>query len=181
MKKVIVYICLTAFLFGTMEVALKTAGGSLDSIQLTFLRFLIGGVILLPIGIGKTVRKPGKSGDRLSVKDHAWMSLVGIVGIPVSMLCFQLGVERCNAATAASLICLNPLFTMLIAHFFTQEKMNGLKTFAFMIGVGSAVLLVRPWDVQEGNTLAGIVLMLTASVTFAAYYEIGRASCRERV
>ena len=41
MKKVMAYICLAAFLFGTMEVALKTAGDSLDSIQLTFLRFLI--------------------------------------------------------------------------------------------------------------------------------------------
>ena len=35
MKKVMAYICLAAFLFGTMEVALKTAGDSLDSIQLT--------------------------------------------------------------------------------------------------------------------------------------------------
>lgn len=170
MKKVMAYICLAAFLFGTMEVALKTAGDSLDSIQLTFLRFLIGGIILFPVGI----RKRQQSGMKLTKSDHGWMALVGIVGVPVSMLCFQLGVERCNAATAASLICLNPLFTMLIAHFFTDEKMTALKSFAFLIGLVSAVLLIRPWDMQSGNTLAGIVLMMAASVTFAAYTVMGK-------
>lgn len=170
MKKVMAYICLAAFLFGTMEVALKTAGDSLDSIQLTFLRFLIGGIILFPVGI----RKRQQGGMKLTKSDHGWMALVGIVGVPVSMLCFQLGVERCNAATAASLICLNPLFTMLIAHFFTDEKMTALKSFAFLIGLASAVLLIRPWDMQSGNTLAGIVLMMAASVTFAAYTVMGK-------
>lgn len=170
MKKVMAYICLAAFLFGTMEVALKTAGDSLDSIQLTFLRFLIGGIILFPVGI----RKRQQGGMKLTKSDHGWMTLVGIVGVPVSMLCFQLGVERCNAATAASLICLNPLFTMLIAHFFTDEKMTALKSFAFLIGLVSAVLLIRPWDMQSGNTLGGIVLMMAASVTFAAYTVMGK-------
>lgn len=170
MKKVMAYICLAAFLFGTMEVALKTAGDSLDSIQLTFLRFLIGGIILFPVGI----RKRQQGGMKLTKSDHGWMTLVGIVGVPVSMLCFQLGVERCNAATAASLICLNPLFTMLIAHFFTDEKMTALKSCAFLIGLVSAVLLIRPWDMQSGNTLAGIVLMMAASVTFAAYTVMGK-------
>lgn len=170
MKKVMAYICLAAFLFGTMEVALKTAGDSLDSIQLTFLRFLIGGIILFPVGI----RKRQQGGMKLTKSDHGWMTLVGIVGVPVSMLYFQLGVERCNAATAASLICLNPLFTMLIAHFFTDEKMTALKSFAFLIGLVSAVLLIRPWDMQSGNTLAGIVLMMAASVTFAAYTVMGK-------
>ena len=47
MKKVVVCVCLTAFLFGTMEVALKTGGGNMDSVQLTFLRFMIGGLMNL--------------------------------------------------------------------------------------------------------------------------------------
>ena len=32
MKKVVTYIILTAFLFGTMEIALKIAGSTFDSI-----------------------------------------------------------------------------------------------------------------------------------------------------
>ena len=56
MKKVITYIILTAFLFGTMEIALKIAGSTFDSIQLTFLRFLIGGLVLAPFGVAE-IRK----------------------------------------------------------------------------------------------------------------------------
>lgn len=120
MKKVVVCVCLTAFLFGTMEVALKTGGGNMDSVQLTFLRFMIGGLILAPFGVVEA----RKNSLRITKGEAGWLFLVGVMGIPVSMLCFQLGVERCNAATAAALICLNPLFTMVIAHLFTSEKMG---------------------------------------------------------
>lgn len=172
MKKVVVYICITAFLFGTMEVALKTAGSGMDSLQLTFLRFMIGGLILLPLGIGEARQR----GTKVSLSDMAWLLGVGAMGIPISMLCFQLGVERRNAATASSLICLNPLFTMVIAHIFTSEKMNKAKGISFAIGLVAAVFMIRPWDIQEGNTIVGIVLMLAASITFAAYTVMGKRS-----
>ena len=48
MKKAYGFVVLTAFLFGTMEVACKVAGNQLDPFQLTFIRFAIGGLILLP-------------------------------------------------------------------------------------------------------------------------------------
>lgn len=170
MKKVIIYICLTAFLFSTMEVALKTGGSDLDSIQLTFLRFLIGGIILFPLGMTELRKKD----VALTKGDIGWICLVGIMGIPISMLCFQLGVERCNAATAASIICLNPLFTMVIAHLFTSEKMTRNKAIAFAIGLVAAVFMIRPWDVQEGNTIPGMIYMMVSSITFAAYTVMGK-------
>ncbi|MBR0399860.1 MAG: DMT family transporter [Mogibacterium sp.] len=172
MKKVVFLVSATAFLFATMEVALKLAGNSLDPLQMTFLRFLIGGLMLLPLAVDES----RKSGYRLSRKDFGWLTLVGIVGIPVSMLCFQLAVQRCNAATAAALFCLNPLFTMVIAHIFTSEKMDRLKAAAFCIGLIAAFFMIRIWDMQEGNTTAGIILILTAAITFSAYSVMGKQS-----
>ena len=172
MKRVILYVCLTAFLFGTMEVALKIGGNNLDPLQLTFLRFFIGGLVLAPMA----VRDAKKEALSLSGKDLTWLLLVGIMGIPISMLSFQLGVQRCNAATAASLICLNPLFTMVIAPLFTSDKMNRRKTVAFCVGLVAAFFMIRPWDIQPGNTALGMTFMLVASVTFAAYTVMGRQS-----
>jgi drug/metabolite transporter (DMT)-like permease len=172
MKKVVVYICLTALLFGTMEIALKIGGSGLDSLQMTFLRFMIGGLILAPFGI----KESRENNFRPGAKDLGWLLLVGIMGIPISMLAFQLGVERCNASTAAALICLNPIFTMVIAHIFTTEKMDRAKWLAFCLGLVAAVFMIRPWDVQEGNTVTGMMLMLFASVTFAAYTVMGKRS-----
>ena len=115
MKKVYFFVVLTAFLFGTMEVALKLAGSEMDSFQLTFLRFMIGGILLLPFAIVEM----RKNHVRLALKDFAYLLYVGILGIPLSMLFFQLGVMHSNAATASVLISINPLFTMIFAHFMT--------------------------------------------------------------
>lgn len=172
MKKVTLYILLTAFLFGTMEVALKLVGDSLDPLQLTFLRFFTGGLILIPMAVVES----RKSGYRPGSRDIAWMTILGIMCIPVSMLCFQLGLLRCNAATAAALICINPLYTMVIAHLFTAEKMDRLKTIAFCIGLVAAFFMIRPWDVQEGNTPLGMILMIIAGVTLASYTVMGKRS-----
>ena len=172
MKKVIICIITAAFCFGTMEVALKISASSLDPLQITFLRFMIGGFVLLPFGIAEMRR----SGYRLSASDIGWITLIGIIGIPGSMLAFQLGLQSCNAATAAAIVCTNPLFTMLFAHLFTSEKMNRRKSVAFFLGIFAACFLIRPWDIQEGNTLPGLLLLVFASVTFGAYTVLSR--CR---
>lgn len=155
-----------------MEVALKLGGKGLDSFQLTFLRFLIGGLVLAPPAFFECRR----SGYRLNIKDIGWMTVLGIVGIPVSMFAFQIGVLHCNAATAAPLFCTNPLYAMLIAHIFTSDKMDRRKWIAFALGLAAAIFMIRPWDVQEGNTVFGMAVMFFAAVTFAAYSVMGKRS-----
>lgn len=170
MKKVVIYVILTAFFFGTMEVALKVAGNSLDPVQMTFLRFLIGGLVLAPLGWSDL----RKRGTKFSRGDVIWLGAVGIMGVSISMLAFQYAVGYCNAATASSIICLNPLFTMFIAHLFTSEKMDRAKWMACGLGLVAAVFMIRPWDVQPGNTPQGLVLALVAASTFGAYTVMGK-------
>lgn len=180
MKKVIACIIGAAFLFATMEVALKVGGSGFDPLQLTFLRFFIGGLVLLPFGIKEYIEKQnafrtqGHSGRYMSVSDWIWLLLTGIVCIPVSMVLFQIGVMRCNAATAAALMCLNPICTMALAHVFTSEKMDRRKLPAVIIGIAACILLMRPWNIQEGNTSSGLILMLGAVLTFSAYTLMGK-------
>ena len=163
---------MAATIFATMEVALKIGGTGLDSFQLTAIRFLIGGLILVP----PSVLESKHSGYKLNKKDLIWMALLGTVGIAISMVAFQMGVLRCNAATAAPLFCTNPLYAMLIAHIFTSEKMDKRKWIAFGLGIIAAVFMIRPWDVQEGNTASGMIIMVFAAVTFAAYSVMGKKS-----
>ena len=177
-RLVIICVLLTAFFFSTMEVAIKLAGGALDSLQLTFLRFLIGGLVLLPFAFREQSHQAPSTETKIlglvRTGDFPWVFLVGVVGIPISMLSFQLGVERCNAATAAAIMCLNPLITMVIAHFFTSDKITRLKSIAFVIGEIAGVFLIRPWDIQEGNTALGMFLMVIAASTFSLYTIMGK-------
>lgn len=172
MKKVITCIIMAAAIFATMEVALKIGGNGLDSFQLTAVRFLIGGLVLVP----PAVLESRRSGYMLNAKDIGWMALLGVVGIALSMVAFQMGVLRCNASTAAPLFCTNPLFAMVIAHLFTSEKMDTRKWIAFALGIIAAIFMISPWSVQEGNTVSGMAIMIFAAVTFAAYSVMGKRS-----
>lgn len=175
MKKVYFFVVITAFLFGTMEVALKLAGSDMDSFQLTFLRFMIGGLLLLPFAIVEMRKKQVK----LTLKDLAYLLYVGILGIPLSMLFFQLGVMHSNAATASVLISINPLFTMIFAHFMTEEKLSKNNAIVLLFGLLGILFMIKPWDMQEGNTVLGIVFMLLAAIFFGLYTVAGKISVQK--
>jgi len=170
MKKAYGFVVLTALLFSTMEVACKVAGNDLDPLQLTFLRFLIGGLILLPFGIAEMKKKEIK----LDSKDILKLLGVGTIGIPISMVLFQVGIMNCNASSASVMFSINPLFTMVCAHLLTSEKITKQRLAALTIGIVGLVFIIRPWDVQEGNTVFGAVCLLLAAITFGFYTVTGK-------
>jgi drug/metabolite transporter (DMT)-like permease len=122
-----------------MEVALKLGGAGLDNIQLTFLRFFIGAVVLVP----PAILECKKSGYKTNLKDLAWMAATGVMGVSISMLAFQIGVMNSNASTAAPVVCTNSMFAMLIAHIFTSEKMSKRKWTAFALGLVAIFFMIR--------------------------------------
>ncbi|NCA78088.1 MAG: DMT family transporter [Alphaproteobacteria bacterium] len=170
MKKIVFTIILSATLFSTMEVALKIAGSDFDAFQLTFLRFLIGGLFLLPFAFKRIRRK----NIQIQGKDYLYLLLLGTVCIPVSMIFFQLGVENANAATAAVIFCINPMFTMLFAHFITEEKLNRNKIWALLVGLAGILFMIAPWNMAEGNTLIGTIYSTLAALLFGLYSALGR-------
>lgn len=168
--KVYIGVIMAAFLFGTMEIALKIAGSSIDSFQLTAVRFFIGGLLLLPFAI-----KEMRDNDiRLDIKQFLYLGLVGIICIPVSMLIFQIGVLKSNAATASVLISMNTLFTLIFARMIDNEKISRNKIIAIFVGIIGALFMIKPWDMQEGNTVLGVVLVLIGAAAFGLYTVMGK-------
>lgn len=170
MNKAYYFVILTALLFSTMEVACKVAGNNLDPFQLTFLRFVIGGLILLPFGIAEMKKK----GIKLDGKDLLKLLGVGTIGIPISMVLFQIGIMNNNASSASVMFSINPLFTMVCAHLLTTEKVTKHRLVALMVGIVGLVFIIRPWDVQEGNTVFGAAMLLLAAITFGFYTVTGK-------
>ena len=171
MKRAYIFVIITALLFGSMEVACKVGGASLDPFQLTFLRFAIGGLVLLPFAIVEMRRRK----VRISGKDLLQLAGVGTLGIPISMVLFQMSIMSSNASTVSVLICTSPFFVMLFAHLYTDEKLNREKLTVLGIALIGIVFMLRPWDVQEGNSMFGMVLMLLAAFFFGAYTVAGKA------
>ncbi|MDO4518456.1 MAG: DMT family transporter, partial [Bacillota bacterium] len=172
MKKAYLYVVITAILFGTMEVSCKIGGLDLDPFQLTFLRFAIGGIVLLPLAL---VRMRSR-GVRLNWGDLLRLAIVGCLGVTISMSMFQISVVMCNASTVSVLICSNPFFTMIFAHFMTSEKMNRYKGGILLIAMMGIIFMLRPWEIQEGNSLLGMTLMIGAALFFGLYTVMGKVS-----
>lgn len=157
-----------------MEVVLKIAGNQLDAFQLTLIRFFIGGLFLLPFALLEIK----KNQTVFTKRDYLHMFAMGVVCICVSMVFFQLGVENSKASTAAVIFCINPMFTMLFAHFMTEEKLNRRKVTALAIGLLGIVFMINPFQMEQGNTFAGISFTILAAVTFGLYSAMGRTSIR---
>ncbi len=174
MKKVMIYILISAVLFSTMEVTLKIAGLGLDAFQLTFVRFLMGGLFLFPFALVEIKRKA----TVLSKGDYGYMLMLGVICICVSMVFFQMGVMSANASTAAVIFCTNPMFTMIFAHFIADEKMTFKKGLAATVSIAGLVLIINPLHMSPGNTLMGMLFSLIAAATFGLYSAAGKKRIR---
>ena len=155
-----------------MEVSCKIAADDLDPFQLTFLRFLIGGLVLLPFAVGQMKRRQ----VRLTGRDILTLAGVGFIGVTVSMSLFQLSIMMCNASTVSVLICVNPFFTMIFAHFMTEEKLNTRKVIILLIALAGIFFMLRHWDIQEGNSWLGMLLMIISAFFFGLYTVMGKVS-----
>ncbi|MCG8484779.1 MAG: DMT family transporter [Clostridia bacterium] len=170
MKKVFGFVILSAVLFSTMEVALKIASVGLDPFQMTFIRFFWGGIFLLPFAI-KELKKRSIVFDR---NDFYYYMILGILNIVISMTFFQLGVIYAKASTAAVVFCTNPMFTMLFAHFITEEKLTKKKVVALGISIIGLLFIMNPFNMNAGDELIGIGLAFVSAVVFGLYSAYGK-------
>ncbi len=170
-RKSILYIVLTAFCFGTMEVASKLGGASFDSIQLVFLRFVIGGLILLPFAVHDLKKK----NYRLTLSDWLYLLALGAVCVCISMAMFQIGVKRINANLASIIISMNPLFTMIFAKFIVDEPFTKKKALVLVISFAGLVIVVNPATLIGGTIdVTGLLITVGAAVSFGLYTAMGK-------
>ena len=164
------WVVLTALAFGTMEIALKIGGGALGALQLTFIRFLIGGLFLLPFAIHDLKKRH----YRLTRGDIGYLCLLGFVNIVISMTLFQLSVMHSNANLAAVLISINPMFTMVFAHFIVSERFTLKKFLVLIICMTGLLFVANPFNLAQGNTVEGILMGLGASAAFGLYTALSK-------
>ena len=165
-----IWVLLTALAFGTMEIALKIGGSAFTALQLTFLRFLIGGLFLLPFAIHDLKKRQ----YHLTKRDFGFITLLGFVNIVISMTLFQLSVMHTNANLAAVLISFNPMFTMIFAHFVANERFTRKKGIVLAVCIFGLILVANPFNLASGNEPSGIMMGLGASIAFGLYTALSK-------
>ncbi|HEX3016730.1 MAG TPA: DMT family transporter [Caproicibacter sp.] len=168
MKKGYLFIVLATFFFSTMEIALKLSSGSFNAIQLTFLRFLIGGIVLLPLALHEVKKKK----TAFHPKDIGFFLLTGFICVIVSMILFQLGVLYSPASTVAVLFSCNSVFVVLFAFIFLRERIHKHTVISIVVSIAGMMVIINPLHMQ--GSAAGVIFSLGAAVTFALYNVVGR-------
>ncbi|MGE4352632.1 MAG: DMT family transporter [Oscillospiraceae bacterium] len=171
MKKCYFSVVATAFLFGTLEVSIKYTGATFNAIQLTFIRFLIGGIMLLPFGIIDLKKR----GYRLTSGDLGYLLFLGITCVCLSMALLQLSITGINANLAAVIICTSPLFTMIFAHFLANDPFTKRKALVLLLMLTGLVIVADPTKVLSGSInplYLGYAVL--SSIIFGLYTAAGK-------
>lgn len=151
-----------------MEIALKLSSDTFNPIQLTFLRFLIGSLILAPFALrGLKERK-----CRLRTADFAFFAITGFICVVVSMVLYQLAILNAPASIVAVLFSCNPVFVILFAFLLLHEKIYKHTLISMLVSAAGIIVIMNPFDMPASS--AGITLTLLAAVTFALYGVAGR-------
>ncbi len=180
MKKGISCVIVSTVLFSSMEVSIKAANGAFNANQLNFLRFLIGGVMLLPF----TIKKLKKTGYKLTLADLAKTAFSGFICVVVSMTCFLLSVVKLNASLASLFISCNAFFGILFARLLLREKNSRNVYIALVLCfIGMLVTIINPFNLAESHirvSASGVILGLICGITFALYGVLSKLYAKDK-
>lgn len=158
-------LAITIAIFSTLEVVTSTLKGVINPLQLTFLRFFIGGLVLLPI----VVRKK----EKIRCRDILFFCGLGILNIFISMGALQLAINLGKASTAAIIISSNPIFVLLFSSIILKEKVTADRIICIMLGIAGIILVIYKGN-TGGDTAASLALGTIASLTFGLYTVLGK-------
>lgn len=170
------YLCIaiTTVFFSLMEIVLKFIGGDLNLVQVTFSRFLFGGLVLLPFAL-KMLRQLAEHEVYMEKADLQYFAFLGTIGIVISMMLYQLATVHANASVVAVLFSSNPLFVMLLAYLILKEPIHLRNIIALLLDIVGIICIIDPFNMDA--ELAGIVLTLSATLLFAFYTVLGKRKC----
>lgn len=164
------YLFLTVLFFSTYEVVGRTLTNLVNPYQLNFVRFFIGGLILLPIAL-KNIKSKN---IRMTWQDFLLLVLIGLTNVVFSMSFLQLGINMTSASLSAVIFSSNPLFVMIVASFVLGEKLNSTKIYGLILGIIGLVIVFYKQLNVGGNHLVGIILLVLSSITYGIYTVIGK-------
>ena len=170
MKKTVLCIIITALMFALLEPVSKLVSASIDPTVITFTRFLIGGVFLLPFSL-LAIKK---NKIRLTAKAHLLMAGMGILLICVSMQLLQFSVKLSQSpATVAIIFSCNSVTTIIISAVFQKYKITLQKILALILCITGIIICAFESLLGSAGKVSMILAILSA-ITFSIYSVLNK-------
>ena len=163
-----IFIVLCAVIFSTMEVMLKTVHGVFAPMQITCLRFLVGGVLLIPFAM-RSIRKKNAV---LTRKDLGFFACAGFLCVVIAMSLYQMSVTYTRASLVAVIFSCNPIFVTVLAHFLLHEEIHKNHIIALILELTAALIIIDPIHASLDPT--GALLAILSAAMFSFYSVFGK-------
>ncbi|MCX7921290.1 MAG: DMT family transporter [Clostridia bacterium] len=164
-----IFLLNTVVLFSTFEVVSKTLVGKIDPFQINFIRFFVGGLILL-------IFLMTKKDLYIQKKDLTLVALVGIVNVAISMNLLQLSlyVPNAKASVVAVIFSSNPIFVFAFSVLIDKEEAHIYKLAGMFVGIIGIIIIFFERLQLNGLRYTSPLLALTSAVFYGLYTVIGR-------
>ena len=159
-----IFIVLCAVIFSTMEVMLKTVHGVFAPMQITCLRFLVGGVLLIPFAV-RSIRKKNAV---LTRKDLGFFACAGFLCVVIAMSLYQMSVTYTRASIVAVIFSCNPIFVTVLAHFLLHEEIHKNHIIALILELTAALIIIDPIHASLDPTGALLAILSAVMFSFSA-------------
>lgn len=153
---------MTIFIWGTTFISTKILLTSLTSIEILFIRFLIGYVTLWLVYPQRI---------SLKQKQHEYYFLAaGLCGITLYYLFENIALTYTLASHVGVIISIAPFFTAILAYFFSDEKKLNIRFFiGFIIAIIGVCMISFKGDESLSFNLTGDFLAIIAAIIWAIY------------
>ena len=162
------YIVLCAVIFSTMEVMLKTVHGVFAPMQITCLRFLIGGLLLVPFAL----RSMKKKGAAFTRADAGFFALTGFLCVAFSMVLYQMAVTYTKASVVAIIFSCNPIFVTVLAYLLLHEQIRRNHIVALALELLAVFIIIDPLHASLDPT--GALLAIASALVFSFYSVVSK-------
>ena len=150
-------------LFSTIEIAGKVIGARVDPIVLTFIRFFLTGLILIPLSRAWSLWRFSE----LDHRDFGRFAFNGFVGVTLAIPLFHVAILTFEkAASSAVVFSVNPVFITILARFINGEAWTPRRWGAVILGGVGVSLFAMESGHLTADSLRGLGLMLVAAFLF---------------
>lgn len=159
----------TAIMWGGLPISLKVVLGEMDSVTVTWYRFVLSAAIALLWYGHRSI-----DAIRRLLKPPLWpLTLLAVAGLLLNYIFYLMGLDRTTAEAAQILIQLAPLLLLLGSVWLFKESFSGLQWLG-VAGFSTGLALffhqrLRDLAGVDESYLSGLVLLLLAAVTWTGY------------
>lgn len=151
-------------IWGSAYTMVGVAVRTLSPDWLVSYRMIIGAVVVLAYGHFLGHRLP-------SIRDSRWIwyAAIAMTGASLPFVLLSNGQKMVDSGLTAILVGTMPLITIVLAHFFTAEKLTTMKLIGFLMGFVGIVILFLPTDLSYAlvSDWQAQLLILLASFFYA--------------